>query len=240
MKRTLILLAITLLSLALFTACTSNADTMPQNSPNTSTSPGTSPSGTDGAGGMQSSGTDQAGGMTGTDGTGMGTGMGIGSDTGSGMGSGMGSGTGSGMGSGTGTTDTMSNGGVNTVEDSLRISDEISEEVEKLSELDKAEAVVAGNIALVAVVYDDQYQGGLTDRLKDMVTERVETIDKAITSVHVTDSQDTVTMISGLREKLKSSDLTFEQLQTQLLDIGSSIAGGGTPEVSQPQSNTGA
>lgn len=221
MKKTWILLAMTTCSLALFTACTSNADTMPQNSPNTATSPSTSPATTDNANGMQPSGTDNAGGMTGTDGMGMGTGMGTG------------------MGSGTGTTDTMSNGGVNTVEDAQRVSDEIAEEVEKLSELEKAEAVVAGNIALVAVSYDDQYQGGLTDRLKDMVTERVETIDKAITSVHVTDSQEMVTMISGLREKLQSSDMTFEELQTQLLDIGSNIAGGGTPQVSQPQSNTG-
>ncbi|MBR6570874.1 MAG: YhcN/YlaJ family sporulation lipoprotein [Clostridia bacterium] len=207
MKKTWMLLAICTLSLALFTACTSNADTMPQNSPTVSNAPTTTattaptnsmnpmddmiPSVTDGTGVMGSS-----------------------------------------------TTNTMNNGGVNTVEDALRVSDQISEEVEKLSELTKAEAIVAGNIALVAVEYDGQYQGGMTDRLKDMITERVETIDKAVTSVHVSDSQEMVSLISGLREKLKTAQISFDELQTQILDAGSTIAGGGTPQVSQPQSDT--
>lgn len=129
--------------------------------------------------------------------------------------------------------------GVNTVEDALRVSDRVSEEVEKLSELDMAEAVVAGNIALVGVSYDAQYQGGLTQRLEDMVKERVETIDKAITAVHVTDDEEQMKKIAQLREKLKTGGITFEQLQTQVLDIGSSITGGGSPQISQPQSSTG-
>ena len=140
----------------------------------------------------------------------------------------------------TGVSAGMQEGGVNTVEDARRVSEQIADEVEKLSEIDDAEAVVAGNIALVAIEYDDQYQGGLTDRLKDMITERVETIDKAVTSVHVTDSKETMTLVKELYDKLESAGITFEELQTQLLNLGSSIAGGGTPKVSQPQSNTGA
>lgn len=136
------------------------------------------------------------------------------------------------------TTNTMGNGGVNTIEDARRVSDQIDEEIEKLSEIDDAEAVVAGNIALVAIEYDDQYQGGLTDRLRDMITERVETIDKAVTTVHVTDSKEMVALIKELSKKLESAGLTFDELQTQLLNLGSSIAGGGTPKVNQPQSNT--
>ena len=138
------------------------------------------------------------------------------------------------------TTETMNNGGINSIEDAKRISEQVSEEVEKLSEIDDAEAVVAGNIALVAIEYDDQYQGGLTDRLKDMITERVETIDKAVTSVHVTDSEAMFGTIKELSRALESAGITFDELQTKLLDLGSSIAGGGTPDVSQPQSNTGA
>jgi len=227
LKKTWILLAICTLSLSLFTACTSNADTMPQNSPTVSNGPtttGTSspdnsmnpmddmmPSNTDGAGTV--GGMDGANGMNGMNDT-------------------------NGMNGTAQTTNTMNNGGVNTVEDAKRVSEQISEEVEKLSELDDAEAVVAGNIALVAVEYDSQYQGGLTDRLKDMITERVETIDKAVTSVHVTDSEEMMTLIKGLSDKLESAGITFDELQTQILDAGSNIAGGGTPQVSQPQSNT--
>lgn len=206
MKRTMILLTITLLSLALFTACTSSADTMPQTSPIASAQPTAAPT-TAPTGTMEPnisvapSATDNAMGMTQT-------------------------------------TDTMNNGGVNTMEDARRVADEISEEVEKLSEIDDAETVVAGNIALVAIEYDDQYQGGLTDRLKDMITERVETIDKAVTSVHVTDSEAMFGTIKELGRAIESAGITFDELQTKLLDLGSSIAGGGTPEVTQPQSNT--
>ncbi len=218
MKRILIPLAISLLSLALFTSCTSSADTLPQTSPSASpgTAPTTAPTATmDPTTSAMPSATDEANGAGGL------TGM-------------------NGMNAASATTDTMNNGGVNTVEDAKRVSGQIEDEVEKLSEIDDAEAVVAGNIALVAVDYDDQYQGGLTDRLKDMITERVETIDKAVTSVHVTDSEEMVAMIKELSRKLESAGITFDELQTQLLNLGSSISGGGTPEVSQPQSNTGA
>ena len=129
--------------------------------------------------------------------------------------------------------------GINSVEDAKRMSERVSEEVEKLSEIDEAKAVVAGNIALVGVSYDAQSQGGLTERLKQMVTARAEMVDKAITAVHVTDEEDLVVKISQLHEKLKADDIPFEELQTQVLDIGSSITGGGSPQVSQPESKTG-
>lgn len=207
MKRILILLAISLLSLALFTACTSNADTMPQTSPTASAAPSampTTPANTMEPNiSMSPAATPETGSMDPSP-----------------------------------TTETMNNGGINTIEDAKRISGQIAKEVEKLSEIDDAEAVVAGNIALVAIEYDDLYQGGLTDRLKDMITERVETIDKAVTSVHVTDSEAMFGTIKELGRAIESAGITFDELQTKLLDLGSTIAGGGTPEVTQPQSNT--
>lgn len=217
MKKTWILLAICTMSIPLFTACTSNADTMPQNSPTVSVGPTAAPTTApttdmNPMDNLLPSATDNAAGMTGS--------------------------AGSTTGSMTGTTDTMNNGGVNTVEDALRVSGQIADEVEKLSEVDDAKAVVAGNIAIVGIDYADQYQSGLTDRLKDMITERVETIDKAVTSVHVTDSMETVSMIEELYRKLEKAGISFDELQTQLLNLGSTITGGETPKVNQPQSNT--
>ena len=130
--------------------------------------------------------------------------------------------------------------GVNTVEDAKRLSDDVSEEVEKLSELKGAEAVVAGNIALVGITYDAQYQGGLTDRLTEMVKSRVEAMDKTITAVHVTDDEAMVKKIGQLRESLNNGQITFEELQTQVLDLGSTLTGGGDAMISQPQTNTDA
>lgn len=201
MKRILIPLAISLLSLALFTSCTSSADTLPQTSP--SAAPTAAPTVTARPAATAAPTAAAENGMDGA-------------------------------------AESMQNGGVNTVEDARRVSGLIDDEIEKLSEIDEAASVVAGNIALVAIEYDDQYQGGLTDRLKDMITERVESIDKSVTTVHVTDSKETASLVKELAKKLESAGLTFDELQTQLLNLGSSIAGSGTPKVSQPQSSTGA
>ena len=127
--------------------------------------------------------------------------------------------------------------GINTVEDSRRVSERVSEEVEKLSEIEEAEALVAGNIALVGVKFDSQYQGGLTDRVKEMVQDRVDMVDKTVTTVHVTDDGEMMTRIAELREKLDDMNFTFEQLQTKLLEIGSAITGGGMSEAAQPATN---
>ena len=119
MKRIWILLVISLVGVGLFTACSSNADTMVQPSPSPSVSPSASPT------------------ATATDSPAPSAAPTI--------------------------TDKGMEAGVNTVEDAQRVSDEVSEEVEKLSELKSAEAVVMGTIAVVGVEYDAQYQEGMTD-----------------------------------------------------------------------------
>jgi YhcN/YlaJ family sporulation lipoprotein len=178
LKRIWILLVISLVGVGLFTACSSNADTMVQPSPSPSVSPSASPMATA---------TDSPAPSTAPT-----------------------------------ATDREANGtaaGVNTVEDAQRVSDQVSEEVEKLSELKSAEAVVMGTIAVVGVEYDAQYQGGLTDRLKEMITDRVQAVDKSIVTVHVKDGEADYQKLMELREKLSNQDLTFEQLQTQVLNL---------------------
>ena len=183
MKKTWILLVISILCLGLFTACTSSADTMPSPIPSVSVSPSASPMASPSV-----SPTTSAGPTAGME------------------------------------------AGVNTIEDAA----------EKLSEIDDAEAVVAGNIALVGVKYDAQYQGGLTERLIEMVDARVQAINKTITTVHVTDDATLMDKIKMLEEKVEKKEITFEELQTQVLDIGSKMAGGSDVNVNQPQSTAGA
>lgn len=208
MKKTWFLLGISTLSLALFTGCAGNADTMPDSAPMVTTAPTTTTAPTQSAGPTVSISPQTTEGMD----------LLPDMDVSSGM---------------------IPETGVNTTEDAKRVSKSVADEVEKLSELDEAEAIVAGNIALVGISYDTQYQGGLTDRLRDMVTERVELVDKAITTVHVTEEEQQVMEISRLAEKLDADDLTFQELQTKVLEIGSTIAGSGMPNVSQPKTNTG-
>lgn len=202
MKKLGILLVLSLLGLGLFSACASNADTLPGPSPMTSAMPTASPMTTMGPTVSLSPAASPTTSAAPTAGAG-------------------------GM-------------GVNTVEDARRVSEDVQDEVEKLSEVKDAETVVAGNIALVGLEYDAQYQGGLTERLMEMVKSRVETIDKTVTTVHVTDDKAIAKKISDLEDKLEKGDITFEELQTQMLDIGSGIAGGGNANVTKPQTTKGA
>jgi YhcN/YlaJ family sporulation lipoprotein len=118
-------------------------------------------------------------------------------------------------------------GAAGTVEDARRLSDRVEDEVEKLSEVDDASAVVVGNIALVGVSYDGQYQGGMTDRLKGMITERVEMTDKTITAVHVTENNALRKSIAALNDMMDDANASFEQLQTKTLEIAAQMTGNG-------------
>lgn len=128
-------------------------------------------------------------------------------------------------------------GAASTVDDAKRISQQVEDEVDKLSEVDDAEAVVIGNIALVGVSYDGQYQGGMTDRLKKMITERAEMTDKAITAVHVTDDPTLYKAIAELNSMLDDANASFETLQTRALEIAAKLTGNG---LTQPQTGTDA
>lgn len=137
--------------------------------------------------------------------------------------------------------------GVMTIEDAMRVSEDVEEEVEKLSEVDEVDAVVAGNMALIGIRYDAQYQGGLTERLIEMIDARVQTVDKGVTVVHVTDDDKLTKDIDMLAEQVEKNQISFAELQTKMLDISNAISGNGmnaipegTPSMTQPQSTTGA
>ncbi|MDD3410949.1 MAG: YhcN/YlaJ family sporulation lipoprotein [Eubacteriales bacterium] len=129
--------------------------------------------------------------------------------------------------------------GAMTVEDAQRMAESVDDELEKLSELDQAEVVVAGNMALIGITYDAQYQGGMTTRLTDMVEERVMTVDKGITVVHVTDDEKIVQEIKALADELSQGKITYPDLQTRALEISTSIAGTGTSTASPTTTDQG-
>ena len=123
-------------------------------------------------------------------------------------------------------TSPMEGAGVTTLEDSVRISERVTDEVEKLSEIKDAEAVVAGGLALVGVTYDTQYQGGLTSRLTEMIDTRVQSIDKGLTTVHVTDDAKMIAEIEKLEDMAENNQITFSELQAKLLELTSGMGNG--------------
>ena len=109
------------------------------------------------------------------------------------------------------------NGGM-TLEDAKKASDEMEDAVEKLSEVDEAYVVPLGDTALVGVTFTREYQGQADDRLKKMVLTRLQTVDKAVTGVAVTDNTALVTGIRALAKGLEGAS-SMEDVNTRAEEI---------------------
>lgn len=96
-------------------------------------------------------------------------------------------------------------GGITTLEDARRVSEQMEDALEKLSEVDDAYVVATGSTALVGLEFDDQYQGGVDERLKKMVLTRLQTVDKSVTGAAVTSDPALVKQIEALSDTLENA-----------------------------------
>lgn len=83
-----------------------------------------------------------------------------------------------------------------------KLAEQISEAVERLSEVDDAEVVLDGERVLVAVEFDDQYSAGLDDRMKEMITEKVKEVDDRLTDVRITDDDTLYGQVKSLTQRM--------------------------------------
>lgn len=209
MKKIWILTVLTIVSLSLFTACASEADTLV--SPSPSGSPMVTPAPT-----QQMSPNNN--GVPGETGAPAGDAAGNGMTGSMGMNGSMGNGNGS-------TAGQTGANGVTTMEDSRRISEQVAEEVEKLSELDEAEALVVDNMAVVSVKFDDQYKSGMDDRLRNMIEARVQAVNRNITNVYVVEEESDFNALTKIRESLTNANYTVEQLRQELMKYTDKMQG---------------
>lgn len=196
MKKALLTLSALALS-AMLTSCSSSNNKTTATSEPTSTAtataspnvttviPGTTDGMTDGANGMDGTGTN--GGTGGTGGTGTTDTM----DGANGMDGMM-----------PGSTVIPESTGVTSMDKARRVIEQIEEELERLSEVDDAEVVIAGNKAAVALEFDDQYRGGLDDRLRGIVKERIDGVISGISTIAVTADEGIMDAIESLGERL--------------------------------------
>ncbi len=99
--------------------------------------------------------------------------------------------------------------GVTSMDKARRVIEQIEDELERLSEVDDAEVVIAGNKVAVGLEFDDQYKSGLDDRLRKIVKERVDSVVSGIGTVAVTADEGIMDAIESLGERLDTmSDMT--------------------------------
>lgn len=118
---------------------------------------------------------------------------------------------------------TLGAGGIATLEDAKKASEEMEDALEKLSEVDDAYVVATGTQALVGLKFTAQYQGEVDDRLKKMVLSRVQTVDKTVTGVAVTAEEKLVKEIDALAEALESAT-SLDAVTTQADDLMNQIS----------------
>lgn len=113
-------------------------------------------------------------------------------------------------------------GGVNNLADARRVSEMLEDALDKLSEVDDAYAVVTGSTALIGLEFNSQYQGGVDERLQQMVLTRAQTVDKAITGVAVTQDAAILQQIEALSDSLEEAT-SLSAVATQAEELISQI-----------------
>ena len=114
--------------------------------------------------------------------------------------------------------------GVTSMDKAKRVIEQLEDEMERLSEVDDAQVVIAGNKAAVGLEFDDQYRGGIDDRLRGIVKERIDSVISGISTIAITADKGIMDAIESLGEQLDST-ADMSSLQSDLEAIIKKING---------------
>ena len=103
-------------------------------------------------------------------------------------------------------------------------AERISDAVERISEISDAEVVVSGPRVLVAVEFEDQYNAGLDERMKQTITETVKKTYDGAEDVEITDDDTLYGQVKGLGERLAKAT-GLDELADDFGDLWDRIVG---------------
>ena len=95
--------------------------------------------------------------------------------------------------------------GVTSVSDARKAIEDIEDELERLSEVDEAQVVIAGNDAAVALEFDSQYQGGIDDRLREIIKERIGSVISGVDNIAITTDKTLMEQLETLGDRLEGA-----------------------------------
>ena len=105
-----------------------------------------------------------------------------------------------------------------------QLAERISEAVERISEISDAEVIVYDDRVLIGVEFEDQYNAGLDERMKQMITEKVQEVDKTLTRVEITNDETLYGQIKSFGERLGKAT-GFDELADDFGDLWNRITG---------------
>lgn len=95
--------------------------------------------------------------------------------------------------------------GVTSVSDARKAIEDIEDELERLSEVDEAQVVIAGNDAAVALEFDSQYQGGIDNRLREIIKERIGSVISGVNNIAITSDATLRDQLETLGDRLEGA-----------------------------------
>lgn len=110
----------------------------------------------------------------------------------------------------TGSADAQSSSTPGAPFDWMSQGEQVEQRINQLSEIASSRVIVNGDAALVAVEFSNQYQGELTQRIRDMVAGEVMAADANIKSVAVTSETEDVKSVGDLADKIKNGTAVQE------------------------------
>ncbi|GGE14918.1 hypothetical protein GCM10011571_15570 [Marinithermofilum abyssi] len=86
----------------------------------------------------------------------------------------------------------------------MRVADDVASSVAKLKTIDSATVVVTDSTAYVGVLFEKDYKGGVTNRIKTKVSRQVRKADPSVTRVFVSANPDFVSRIGDMARDIRN------------------------------------
>ena len=90
--------------------------------------------------------------------------------------------------------------------DDAELSRKANEAAAKISEIDSCVTAILGDTCVAGVTFDAQYQGALTDRIRDMVASCIQSAVPVVERVAVTADPAIAAQINQMAEKISGAD----------------------------------
>jgi len=97
-----------------------------------------------------------------------------------------------------------------SAQESAALSKKANDAAGKISEIDGCVTAIYGDTCLAGVSFTEKYSGKMTDRIRDMVADRIRSVAPSVQQVAVTADPEVAAEISRLSEKIGAADKLSE------------------------------
>lgn len=93
-----------------------------------------------------------------------------------------------------------------TGSESSTLSKKANDAATRISEINSCVTAIIGDTCIAGVQFDPQYKGEMTDRIRDMVTARIQSAAPALERIAITSDPEISSEINNMAEKISKSN----------------------------------